>query len=132
MPSLILNGCAPVPIAHYLKALGILRLVSEDSEHGDPRALGCWKGNTFELSSTINREELLNFFLHDYRPTPIINPWNGGSGFYFRDEKTKEKDPVTNKRIKTGVRNEETSATREVTSIAGSTIKRFSAASRSY
>jgi len=29
-----LNGCAPVPLAHYLKALGILRLVAEQADPG--------------------------------------------------------------------------------------------------
>jgi len=37
MPVIALNGCAPIPLAHYLKALGILRLVAE-SEHGDANA----------------------------------------------------------------------------------------------
>ncbi|MBM3880657.1 MAG: hypothetical protein FJ387_13225 [Verrucomicrobia bacterium] len=35
-----LPGCAPIPLGHYLKALGILRLVAEDCEHGDPPATG--------------------------------------------------------------------------------------------
>ena len=107
MPTLKLNGCAPVPIAHYLKALGILRLVAEQR---DASALGCWKGNTFELTSTLDRESLLKFFLEDYQPTPIIAPWNGASGFYFREGKTKEKD-ATGKQIKTGVRDQGTAAT---------------------
>ena len=25
------------------------------------------------------------FFLEEYRPTPIVSPWNGGSGFYPKD-----------------------------------------------
>jgi len=36
-----LNGCAPAPLAHYLKALGILRLVAEQA---DPEARGWWWG----------------------------------------------------------------------------------------
>ena len=84
MPTLKLDGCAPAPIAHYLKALGILRLVAEQR---DASALGCWNGNTFELTSTLDRESLLEFFLEDYQPTPIIAPWNGGSGFFPKDNK---------------------------------------------
>lgn len=80
--TLILTGCAPVPLAHYLKALGILRLVAEQK---DPNAKGCWQGDTFVLHSAFDETALLNFFLHDYRPTPIIAPWNGGSGFYPKD-----------------------------------------------
>jgi CRISPR-associated protein Csx17 len=84
MTTVLLPGCAPVPIAHYLKALGILRLIAEQR---DASALGCWKGNSFELTSTLDRESLLKFFLEDYRPTPIIAPWNGGSGFFPKDNK---------------------------------------------
>ncbi|MBN2508122.1 MAG: type I-U CRISPR-associated protein Csx17 [Verrucomicrobia bacterium] len=113
-----LPGCAPIPLAHYLKALGILRLVAEDAEHGDPAATGCWDRDVFILHSRLDRDGLLDFFLHHYQPTPILAPWNGGSGFYFREEKLKEKDPVTGKRLKTGKRNEPTKATHVVDALA--------------
>ena len=32
--------------------------------------------------SKLTREELEAFFLHDYQPTPIFNPWGARSGFY--------------------------------------------------
>ena len=41
-----LDGCAPTPLAHYLKALGILRLVAEQA---DEHARGWWEGNHFRL-----------------------------------------------------------------------------------
>src|SRR3546814_19121931 len=59
----------------------------------------------------------MHFLLRDYRPTPIIAPWNGGSGFYFREGKEKEKDPETGKLKKTGVRDEATEATRALEAI---------------
>ncbi len=34
---IILSGCAPVPLAHYLKALGVLRLVAEQADPATPR-----------------------------------------------------------------------------------------------
>lgn len=77
-----LGGCSPVPLADYLKALGVLRLVSKQCE---PRARGHWEGEVFVLTSGLDREDLVNFFLRVYRPTPIIAPWNGGSGFYEKD-----------------------------------------------
>ena len=80
--NLPLAGCAPVPLAHYLKALGILRLVAEQA---DPTAGGCWQRDTFTLHSALDRDALLSFFLHRYQPTPILAPWNGGSGFYKKD-----------------------------------------------
>ncbi len=36
----------------------------------------------------LKHEYLLRFFLEDYAPSPIIAPWNGGSGFYPNDNKT--------------------------------------------
>lgn len=77
-----LEGCRPEPLASYLKALGILRLVAEQA---DPDAAGWWDDDVFHLRTTLNEEALLRFFLHDYRPTPIVSPWNGGSGFYPKD-----------------------------------------------
>lgn len=77
------DGCAPQPLANYLKALGILRLVAEQK---DPQARGWWDGDRFRLATTLDREGLRKFFLDDYRPTPLIAPWNKGSGFYKADD----------------------------------------------
>lgn len=82
MNALFLAGCAPIPLAHYLKALGILRLVAEQA---DPDAAGCWQRDVFVLHSRLDRDGLLDFFLHRYQPTPILAPWNGGSGFFPKD-----------------------------------------------
>lgn len=77
-----LQGCSPTPLAHYLKALGILRLVAEQA---DPNAMGWWKDDTFYLRSKLEQSGLTEFFLVDYKPTPFVAPWNGGSGFYPND-----------------------------------------------
>lgn len=82
MNDLRLAGCTPEPIGAYLKALGVLRLVAEQA---DPDARGWWRGEYFYLRTRLDEETLLRFFLHDYAPTPIIAPWNGGSGFYPKD-----------------------------------------------
>ncbi len=74
-----LDGCAPTPLAHYLKALGILRIVSEQL---DPEARGWWEGDRFVLASQKTEQELLDFFLESYEPTPMFNPWGARSGFY--------------------------------------------------
>ncbi len=77
-----LPGCRPVPLASYLKALGVLRLVAEQA---DPSARGSWAGESFTIRTRLSCEELLEYLLSDYRPTPILAPWNGGSGFYPKD-----------------------------------------------
>lgn len=78
-----LAGCAPQPLAHYLKALGILRLVTEQK---DPGARGWWEGERFRLASSLDQGALRRFFLEEYRPTPLVAPWGKGSGFYKTDD----------------------------------------------
>jgi CRISPR-associated protein Csx17 len=79
-----LRGCSPEPMAAYLKALGVLRLVSEQE---DQEARAWWRGDTFWLESSLDEDGLVRFFLDRYSPTPIVGPWNGGSGFYEGDSK---------------------------------------------
>jgi CRISPR-associated protein Csx17 len=79
MPTITLNGCAPIPLAHYLKALGVLRIVSEQA---DPTAACFWREDQFSLTSCLDCNSLTEFLLHEYRPTPVLNPWNGDGGFF--------------------------------------------------
>lgn len=79
-----LHGCAPTPLAHYLKALGVLRLVATQA---DREARGFWKDGIFFLATTLDEAALVRFFLEQYEPTPMLSPWNGGSGFYPGDNK---------------------------------------------
>ncbi|MGQ0802343.1 MAG: type I-G CRISPR-associated protein Cas8g1/Csx17 [Actinomycetota bacterium] len=78
-----LRGCRPEPLGSYLKALGVLRLLGEQV---DPDATGHWEGETFVLGTELDRDALLAFFLDEYRPTPLVAPWNGGSGFGPKDQ----------------------------------------------
>jgi CRISPR-associated protein Csx17 len=82
MPDVMVSGCAPEPLAHYLKALGVLRLIAEQA---DPEARGFWQADTFMVQSTLDQQGVEQFFLDTYRPTSIVAPWNGGSGFYPKD-----------------------------------------------
>ncbi|MEJ7594387.1 MAG: type I-U CRISPR-associated protein Csx17 [Planctomycetaceae bacterium] len=79
------SGCRPSPLAHYLKALGVLRLVSEQV---DSKARGWWQDDVFHLATKLDAQQLEEFFLTSYAPTPMLTPWNGGSGFYPKDNKT--------------------------------------------
>ncbi|MBI1366039.1 MAG: type I-U CRISPR-associated protein Csx17 [Alphaproteobacteria bacterium] len=82
---LCLGGCKPTPLASYLKALGILHLVAEQA---DPNAKGWWRAERFWIRTKLTLEQLIAFFLDEYAPSPIIAPWNGGSGFYKKDNQT--------------------------------------------
>ena len=66
MPELRLEGCTPEPLMAYLKALGVLRLISEDREHGDPNARGAWRDGAFVLNSRFDQASLTCFFLEQY------------------------------------------------------------------
>jgi len=84
-----LAGCTPEPLMAYLKALGILRLVSEQK---DKNARGWWKNDVFWLrapelfkdavTEDARRDALVKFFLEEYQPTPIVAPWGARSGFF--------------------------------------------------
>jgi CRISPR-associated protein Csx17 len=79
-----LTGCSPTPLANYLKALGILRLIAEQA---DPNARGAWRDESFVLATTLTETKLADFFLKQYAPTPLISPWNRGSGFLSGKDK---------------------------------------------
>ncbi|MDR3634055.1 MAG: type I-U CRISPR-associated protein Csx17 [Isosphaeraceae bacterium] len=75
-----LKGCSPTPLANYLKALGILRLIAE--QDADSEARGWWQDEHFCLLSKLTRNELEAFFLERFEPTPLLSPWNKGCGFF--------------------------------------------------
>jgi len=79
-----LDGCTPTPLASYLKSLGVLRLLSAKY----PETRGFWRGERFVLRTPLDRAGIRQFFLYEYQPTPVMAPWNGGSGFYEKDNKT--------------------------------------------
>lgn len=80
---LVLEGCTPVPLASYLKALGAFRLLAEQT---DQEVKAFWRGEQFVLLTRLTREEFHQFFLEQYRPTPILSPWNGRAGYLEGDD----------------------------------------------
>lgn len=83
MNTLVLEGCTATPLAGYLKALGVLRLLATESAN----TRGFWQGDQFVLRTELTRAQVESFFLERYCPTPILAPWNGGSGFFEKDNK---------------------------------------------
>jgi CRISPR-associated protein Csx17 len=81
---LVLSGCVSTVLGSYLKALGVHRLVTAQL---DASAMSYWdRSGRFHLVSSVDRDGLIDFFVHRYAPTPLVTPWNGGSGFYARDQ----------------------------------------------
>lgn len=79
-----LDGCRSRPLVHYLKALGLIRVISRQA---DPNVRARWDGATLVLRSSLNLTALTDFLLERYVPTPVVSPWNGGSGFFPKDDK---------------------------------------------
>ncbi len=77
-----LPGCRPIPLSAYLKGLGIFRIVSEQA---DPGVRCHWKNEHLVLVTKLSEDKLTAFLMNDYRPSAILAPWNGGSGFYPKD-----------------------------------------------
>ena len=80
-----LSGCAPTPLAHYLKAIGIQRLVAQQK---DVEVRGFWRDQHFCLLTVLDQRALEEFFLEEYAPTLIFNPWGARSGFYAGSSET--------------------------------------------
>ena len=91
--AILLGSCSTKSLSSYLKAFGVFRLLANPSNcvrkaAADSAVKGFWSKNLFSLHSSLDDEGLLRFFLEDYAPSPIIAPWNGGSGFFPSDNKT--------------------------------------------
>lgn len=78
MSTVSLLGCANDSLLGYLKGLGVLRIMSQQ---GDRRTEARWNGTTLEVRSSLSEDALLSLLIHRYAPTPILNPWNGSTGF---------------------------------------------------
>lgn len=109
--TIVLNGCSPTPISSYLKAIGIMRILSEQI---DPGMRACWnESDRFIIETSLSHSEIVDFFLTNYNPSPLFDPWNGGSGFFKRVDK------------QTGKRVNSTKATQVVEAVISATTPRL-------
>jgi CRISPR-associated protein Csx17 len=92
MDPLYLHGCRHDILGHYLKAIGLLRVLAKcaDEVHRDSDAEGWWDTDKacFCLRSPKypSLEKLAEFFEHSYQPTPLFSPWNTGGGLEDKQE----------------------------------------------
>lgn len=91
MNEIILEGCTPTPLASYLKALGVLRLLA--TQH--PETRGFWRNDQFVLRTPLDRAGIEQFFLEKYEPTPLIAPWGARSGFYSGSSEKTAREALT-------------------------------------
>jgi CRISPR-associated protein Csx17 len=85
---LALEACNPSSLVGYLKALGALRILAEQL---NPDIRLYWDRLTPYLvfSEETSIDDVTDFFLNKYEPTPIVIPWSGSDFF----DVTREGDP---------------------------------------
>jgi len=79
---LVLPGIRSSTLLGYLKGLGVLSVLSCQD---DPHTRGAWSREGFVLYADHDRDSLERFFLERWEPAPVVSPWNGGSGFFPKD-----------------------------------------------
>lgn len=85
---IVLEGCTPAPLANYLKALGVLRLLSKQY----PKTRGFWRNDHFVLRTSLGCDDIKRFFLDHYKPSALVTPWNGRGGFLEGDDGEETED----------------------------------------
>lgn len=71
-------GCRRNPLIHYLKSLGVVRLIGEQL---DETARSSWRDGCLVIHSAKSESEIESFFIEDYQPSPILVPWSGSHFF---------------------------------------------------
>jgi CRISPR-associated protein Csx17 len=74
---LSLSGLRADPVQSYLVALGVVRCVAEQA---DPAASLAYHPSGFRLHTTLDLDGVITFFTERWKPTPVVSPWNKGSG----------------------------------------------------
>jgi len=82
----LLTGLQPEPLGSYLAGLGLTRLIGEQA---DPTATAAWTPNGLAIETTV--EDFAVWLADEYVPTPVLSPWNGGSGFGEKDKEPKRR-----------------------------------------
>jgi hypothetical protein len=72
----VLPGFRPEPLASYLAGLGLIRVLGEQA---DPNATAAWTPDGLVIATA--RPDLAQWLVDEYVPTPVLSPWNAGSGF---------------------------------------------------
>jgi CRISPR-associated protein Csx17 len=82
----VLPGLRPEPLGSYLAGLGLIRLLGEQA---DPAARAAWEPAGLMVDTKVN--DIAAWLADDYVPTPVLSPWNGGSGFGAKDKEPKRR-----------------------------------------
>ncbi len=77
----VLPGLRPEPLASYLAGLGLIRLIARQA---DPAAAASWTPDGLAITTQV--DDLAAWLAEEYVPTPVLSPWNNGSGFGMKDK----------------------------------------------
>lgn len=77
----VLPGLRPEPLASYLAGLGLIRVIGKQA---DPAATAAWTRDGLVLGTTV--PDVATWLADEYVPTPVLSPWNSGSGFGLKDK----------------------------------------------
>jgi CRISPR-associated protein Csx17 len=82
----VLPGLRPEPLGAYLAGLGLVRVLGEQA---DPAATASWASDALVVETTV--DDIAAWLADAYVPTPVLSPWNGGSGFGVKDKEPKRR-----------------------------------------
>ena len=77
----VLPGLRPEPLASYLAGLGLFRVLGEQA---DPNVTAAWTAGGLALTTSV--ADIAAWLANAYVPTPVLSPWNNGSGFGPKDK----------------------------------------------
>jgi CRISPR-associated protein Csx17 len=80
----LLTGLRSTPLASYLAGLGLIRILGEQA---DPDITATWTPDGLAIETAV--VDLVSWLSSQYVPTPVLSPWNGGSGFGEKDRASK-------------------------------------------
>lgn len=80
-----MSGIRATPLGSYLAGLGLIRVLAEQA---DPALTACWANDRLVIDTTV--EDVAGWLAERYTPTPVLSPWNEGSGFGTKDKKPKQ------------------------------------------
>jgi CRISPR-associated protein Csx17 len=82
----VLPGLRKEPLGSYLAGLGLIRLLGEQA---DQIGTAAWEPAGLVIETTV--DDIAAWLADEYVPTPVLSPWNGGSGFGAKDRGPKRR-----------------------------------------
>lgn len=80
----LLAGLRPEPLGSYLAGLGLIRVLAEQA---DRHTAAAWADEGLTITTAV--PDIAAWLTAQYEPTPVLSPWNNGSGFGLKDKEPK-------------------------------------------